>query len=531
MAENRSWMYDRVHMNRGGLKPSFLEGLNEFINVCERTDDFIRVGKVRCPCAKCKCTKFKSTDGVKHDLMMNGFVPNYWVWVQHGEQSFELGHGYGVSEYSYNDNVGGLGTWEGNAVRYEEMVIDAFQQPNLVEEEEEPNPDAYRFYRMLESVRSPLWDGSVHSKLSIATRMLGIKAENNHSQYSFEQMATLVREIAPNPSDIPKNYYEAKKIVSQLGLKAVKIDCCINSCMIFYKDDESLTECKFCNSPRFDSKKRTKNVPFRRMHYLPLIPRLQRLYASMSSAPHMRWHFDNHRNDNVMTHPSHGEAWLHFDRKHPTFAVEPRNVRLGLCSDGFAPNIHFSLPYSCWPVIVTPYNLPPEMCMKDPYLFLTCVIPGPDNPKAKIDVFLQPLIDELNDLWLPGVLTYDVSTKTNFLLRAALMWTINDFPAYGMLSGWMTQGRLSCPICMEDTKAFQLKYGGKKSWFDCHRRFLPEDHPYRRNRYAFRKNTEEHEDPPVRLTGEQVWSRVRRYPRIVDTGCQIQLSGYGNEHN
>ena len=39
------------------------------------------------------------------------------------------------------------------------------------------------------------------------------------------------------------------------------------------------------------------------------------------------------------------------------------------------------------------------MCMKDAYLLLTCIILGHDNPKAKIDIYLQPLIDELNELW------------------------------------------------------------------------------------------------------------------------------------
>ena len=67
------------------------------------------------------------------------------------------------------------------------------------------------------------------------------------------------------------------------------------------------------------------------------------------------------------------------------------------------------------------YNLPPEICMKDPYLFLTCIILGPNNPKAKIDVYLQPLIDELNGLWCDSVLTYDISTKQNFKSRATLM--------------------------------------------------------------------------------------------------------------
>ena len=205
-----------------------------------------------------------------------------------------------------------------------------------------------------------------------------------------------------------------------------------------------------------------------------------------------------------MTHPSHAEAWRYFDEMHPDFAADPRNVRLGLCSDGFTPNREFNSGYSCWPVVVTPYNLPPAMCMKDPYMFLTCLIPSPKNPKANIDVYMQPLIDELRELWTPGVLAYDVVGRENFILRAALMWTINDFPAYGMLSGWMTQGKLACPIYMEDTKSFTLRNGCKNSWFDCHRRFLDNDHPYKNNRNAFKKNTVDHEDPPARLSGREV---------------------------
>jgi hypothetical protein len=107
--------------------------------------------------------------------------------------------------------------------------------------------------------------------------------------------------------------------------------------------------------------------------------------------------------------------------------------------------------------------------MSKPYMFLTCLVSGPSNPKAGIDVYLQPLIDDLKRLWI-GELTYDISRKQNFTMRAALMWTINDFPAYGMLSGWGTHGKMACPHCMEHTNAFTLKNGGKASWFDSHRR-------------------------------------------------------------
>ncbi|KAG8391025.1 hypothetical protein BUALT_Bualt01G0145100 [Buddleja alternifolia] len=65
---------------------------------------------------------------------------------------------------------------------------------------------------------------------------------------------------------------------------------------------------------------------------------------------------------------------------------------------------------------------------------------GPTSPGNDIDVFLEPLIDELKDLWDHGVETYDASTGTNFNLRAAILWTIHDFPGYGIISGWSTKG-------------------------------------------------------------------------------------------
>ena len=75
------------------------------------------------------------------------------------------------------------------------------------------------------------------------------------------------------------------------------------------------------------------------------------------------------------------------------------------------------------------------MYMTTQFMFLTYVILSPKNPKNKIDVYLQPLIDELKELWDVGVKTYDISTRHTFQMKAAPMWTINDLPAYGMLFG------------------------------------------------------------------------------------------------
>ncbi|KAL0458076.1 UNVERIFIED_CONTAM: hypothetical protein Slati_0434800 [Sesamum latifolium] len=63
---------------------------------------------------------------------------------------------------------------------------------------------------------------------------------------------------------------------------------------------------------------------------------------------------------------------------------------------------------------------------------------------------------------------------------------------------------MGCPICMDDTRAFHLQYDRKTCYFDCHRQFLPEQHPYRRNKKAFSKNRVEYKVARPRLSGDQL---------------------------
>jgi hypothetical protein len=59
--------------------------------------------------------------------------------------------------------------------------------------------------------------------------------------------------------------------------------------------------------------------------------------------------------------------------------------------------------------------------MKLEFMFLSMIIPGPNNLGWSIDVYFRPLIDELMQLWSFRALTYDISRKQNFLMRTALM--------------------------------------------------------------------------------------------------------------
>ncbi|KAL0297751.1 UNVERIFIED_CONTAM: hypothetical protein Sradi_6827200 [Sesamum radiatum] len=243
----------------------------------------------------------------------------------------------------------------------------------------------------------------------------------------------------------------------------------------------------------------------------------------------MTWHATHQIEEGSMCHPFDAEAWKYFDRMYPDFAEEPHNVRLGLCTDGFAPHGQYGCTYSCWLDIITPYNLPPGMCMSSEYMFLTMVILGPSNPKRLIDVYLESLIKELPQFWRVDVRTYDHATDWDFMMRVALMWIVNDLPAYGIASGWSTTGVMRCSICMDDTRAFHLQHGGKACYFDYHRQFFPTHHSYRRNKKAFMKNYAENKIARPRLIGDQIRNWITNINPIVKISLSLP-NGYGSDH-
>ncbi|XP_050211471.1 uncharacterized protein LOC126661659 [Mercurialis annua] len=284
---------------------------------------------------------------------------------------------------------------------------------------------------MFRASEQELWEGNPggHSQLSAVARLMNLKVEFHFSK---------------------RLYDELYKFLSEKG------------CMLFRNDDVGLTSCKVYGHPRFKkqgrgSNKRKTNIPYTKMHYFPLTPRLQRLYASHATTNHMRWHGEHEwEEDGIMRHCSDSLAWKHFNEEDLLFASEVRNVRATI----------FFLASDSDIVQFTTRHVHERRIH-----VLDGDHSGPKNPKDKLEV---------------GANTYDISTKQNFQMRAAFIWTVSYFPAYSMLSGWSTAGKLACPHCMDDSDAFSLTTGRKTSWFDNHRKFLPPDHSFRRNKKWFR---------------------------------------------
>ncbi|KAK4392705.1 hypothetical protein Sango_2048300 [Sesamum angolense] len=154
-----------------------------------------------------------------------------------------------------------------------------------------------------------------------------------------------------------------------------------------------------------------------------------------------------------MSHPTDSEVWKHFDQTYldllKSHVMFCRPLHRGFCAAQ-----QYGSTYSCWSVIITPYNLPPGMCMSSEYMFLTMVIPSSSNPKRLINVYLEPLIKKLLQLWHVGVRTHDNATNKAFIVWVVLMLTVNDLPTYGMASRSIPE------LNYTDNELFKCHYWG-----------------------------------------------------------------------
>ena len=505
---------------------AYADGVQIFIDFAYRNKDIL-TSSIKCPCSTCVNRVYYNSQTVRNHIEMYGFEKSYKNWIYHGESlgDFNINVNSWSDGMAVDDVLADLNSGasmiamvqEGRGIPCREENMGNDEEPNI-EDHDVPDADLPEYFRLLKEAQSELYENCPKdiTELSFVVELLHLKQLNGWTNRSFTMLMLFLQKVFPK-AKIPKSFYQANKLTKDLGFKYETWDACPKSCMLFRNESENLEKCKICGESRFknefDSGEGTK-VAAKKVRYFPLKPRLQRLYWSSHTAPLMKWHADERIDDGVLRHPADSLAWKTFDERNPSFASDCRNVRLALATDGFNPFGNMSIAHSTWPIVLMILNLPPWLCMKQPHLILSVLIDGPKGPGDKIDVYLQPLIDELKELWANGVRTYDESVKQFFQLHAALLWTISDFPGYAMLSGWSTKGEFACPCCNKDHQAIRLTNGRKYCYWG-HRRFLPMRHKFRKEKVTFNGKVDMR-PPPLKLTGSQVLQQLNELDVVTE---------------
>ena len=265
---------------------------------------------------------------------------------------------------------------------------------NNTESGEGSNEVAKGFYKLKEDAEAALYPFcKTFTRLEFLITLLHIKVSCKWSDKSFSTLLKALHRALNYDENFPENSYEAKKYTRALGLDYVKIDACINHCILYWKENKGLDKCPKCDASRWkekvsvqgdnhidtddDDTSKVGRVLQLVLRHFPLIARLQRMFMSLKLAEHMRWYKEGRSDDGKMRHLADSKAWKHLDELYANFVSNPRNVRLALFTDGFNPGAQISSQNSIWLVMLVPYNLPPWMCMDTTNVMLSLLIPGP----------------------------------------------------------------------------------------------------------------------------------------------------------
>ena len=326
MASDRSWISRSRYNESRYLTVEYKNGVDDFIKfACEN----LRGGSdglIRCPCGNCKNKHYKDPIAVKLDLYRYGIMQWYTVWTAHGEKIPEENIGTSTR------NVG-----DGDVDMYydaDDMLRDIGEANRYCEKmDDEPNPAAKEFYKMLHSASEPIYPSNVnYTTFEFVNELLHFKNKHNCSNNGFDELLKLIGSVLPDNHKLPQTYYAVKNMLKGLNLGYEKIDACENDCMLFYKENSEKTRCDICNESRYKEPKdlNKKKISRKVLRYFPLTLRLQRLFMAGKTAKCMRWHHDRNVVEGELSHPADGDEWKQFDHRFPKFSKEIRNVRLGL---------------------------------------------------------------------------------------------------------------------------------------------------------------------------------------------------------
>jgi hypothetical protein len=142
------------------------------------------------------------------------------------------------------------------------------------------------FYRFLAASEEKVHDGTEMTVLQAVTCLMGMKSKYNFLNQCYNDIVKFVIDLISVKHNMPKDLYQSKKIVASLRMDYEKIDACEKNCILFWKEHNDNIECMHYDRSRYvkvineDGASVTTKVAVKQLRYMPITPRLKRLYLS-----------------------------------------------------------------------------------------------------------------------------------------------------------------------------------------------------------------------------------------------------------
>jgi hypothetical protein len=242
------------------LYNEYIKGVDAFINFMKKDMlDNIR-GNICCPCKHCKNEKrYRTEDVLRSNLINHGFIVDYRCWNKYGESELieaEMRDSYLEMEVTEPDILGFTDDdIEFQVHNIEEMVRNIERHGD---NDQYSNGKLVKYKKMIKDLKKPLYHGCAaqYTRLFAIIKLFQLKASNGLSDCSFKELLTLLKDMLPQGNAVPEIVYEAKQIISPLGLEVEKIHACKNDCILYRGPEyEDLEKCPICGLDRFNHRK------------------------------------------------------------------------------------------------------------------------------------------------------------------------------------------------------------------------------------------------------------------------------------
>ena len=299
---------------------------------------------------------------------------------------------------------------------------------------EEPfSNDTFGTY-MTEDDSDPLYESSGLSvNKTLAILFTSFCSTPSISKESFSKLLnTLHKFVLPAGNKLPSSYQQAQATIQGLLVPLKEYDCCTNDCIIFRdgprESYESLENCPKCGSERFHPHTRVAKKKFK---YIPLAPRLRRMFANKKVSQLLQGHGGEHPGNKTSISDLHQtNTWKSFYSVNGHFKGDPRGISLSLCTDGTNPFSKEKISYSMWPITLTILNLPFRIRNLPNSILLAGIIPGKSEPH-NLDPYIEVLVDEIKSL--NKVQCFDAYREEQFSMKIDILLNILDYPGHNKL--------------------------------------------------------------------------------------------------
>lgn len=173
--------------------------------------------KIVCPCRKCVNSFWREASEVRKHLLCDGFLEGYRTWTLHGEAGSSCVNQPNsevpkfMEERSKDDDISEL---------LRNLTCGLDDRGDLEDDGsfEPPNNDVATIHKLAADNSQELYPGcKKYSKQCFLVRLLHIKLLGGWTDRSFNFLVDLLIDALRKDSELPKNFYEAKKLVKSVG--------------------------------------------------------------------------------------------------------------------------------------------------------------------------------------------------------------------------------------------------------------------------------------------------------------------------